>query len=142
MITYCFYNFFTEQPKTTSKPISMLCTPFIPSNCAPPVTERFCAQNWLTGCARFNPRSRLLAQPFGIFDHFFRNSPKYGLRYFRKTPHGEHSIDRLRSHKRTIGLNPTIHNPWNWIPSNCIPSIFLWRNIIPVKKWSIFKKSI
>ena len=79
---------------------------------APPVAERFYAQNWLTEGASFNPRSRLLTQPFGVFHGFHRNSRKYGLGSFRKIPRGRHCTRRPRSHKRTIGLNLTnLPNP-------------------------------
>ena len=44
------------------------------------------SQNWKTGSARFKPRSRLSAHPFGVFRGFLRNSGKYGLGSLRKTP--------------------------------------------------------
>ena len=43
-------------------------------------------KNWQMGSARFNPRSRLLTQPFGVFRDFPQNSGKYGLGSLRKTP--------------------------------------------------------
>ena len=51
-----------------------------------PVAEWVCVQSWKTGSARFYPRSRLSTQPFGVFRGFLRNSRKYGLGSFRKTP--------------------------------------------------------
>ena len=56
----------------------------IPKLVAPPVSERFCVQNWLTEGARFNPRSHLSTQSCGVFHGFLRNSPKYGLGSLRK----------------------------------------------------------
>ena len=38
---------------------------------------------------------------------FLRNSHKYRLGSLRKTPQGGYSSYRPRSHKRTIGFNPT-----------------------------------
>ena len=69
-----------------------------------PVAERFCTQNRKTGGFRFNPWSRLLTLPFGVFRSFLRNLCKYGLGSLRKTSHGGCSTYSPRSHKRTIGL--------------------------------------
>ena len=62
-----------------------------------PVLDRLCSQicptiarevirsNWQTRSARFNPRSHLSIQLFGIFRGFLRNSCKNGLGSLRKT---------------------------------------------------------
>ena len=55
-----------------------------PDVSASPVTKRFCARNWQTGGSRFNSRSPLSTQPFGVFRSFHRNSRKYGLGYLTK----------------------------------------------------------
>ena len=60
----------------------------IPSIFRPPVVERFCAQSWQTGGARFNSLSRWSTQPSGIFRCFLRNSRKYWLGSLRKTSMG------------------------------------------------------
>ena len=61
----------------------------------PPVAERFCPQNWLTGGVGF------IDLAFGSFHGLLRKSSKYGLGFLRKSPR------RPMSHMRTIGLNPT-----------------------------------
>ena len=70
---------------------------------APLVAERFCTQNWQTGSAGFNPRPLLSMQPYGVFCAFLRNSYKYRLVSFRKTPRRAlHLQAQVRS--ETIGL--------------------------------------
>ena len=64
-------------------------------------------KSWQTGDARFYFQSHQSTQPFGVFQGLLKNSHKYGLGSLRKTPTERHSPYRPRSHKRTIGLNPT-----------------------------------
>ena len=74
---------------------------------APPVAERFFAENWQTGGAKFNPGSHLSTQPFGGFRGFLRNSRKYGQDSLERPPNGGHFNQRPRSLVKQSTLKPT-----------------------------------
>ena len=76
-------------------------------NSAPPVAKWFCAENWLTGDSGFDSRSRLSTYTYGVSRGFLRNSRKYGSGSLRNTP-AEGIPPIVPSHKRTIGIKPTI----------------------------------
>ena len=82
------------------------------SNCpslAPPVAV---LKNQQTGGARFIPRSRLSTYPFRVFSGFLRNSCKYELGSFRKTPrktfHPQAQVTRETIVLKTNNQQPTI----------------------------------
>ena len=91
----------------------------------------FTPHQWPSGCTLKTDKREVLGlisikpSRSEISAVFARSSRKYGLGSLRKTPYVEHFTYRVRSHKLTIGLNPTIQPIFCLCPAVIIQFILI-----------------
>ena len=80
-------------------------------------------------------------QPFRVFPGFIQNSSIYQLGLIRKSPHGECSPCRPRSHAWTTGLNPIIQpnseHRWQPLQAMILMSSCITQRIVSFLKLSL-----